>query len=312
MEILRRLALLVLAGAAGCEFVHEPTPLGLTGEQVSVHSVLRADSDTVSVLLERVDPTASPHGTPETRPVSGAGVRIVTGSTTVRLSEAPTGFPRCFSPYPREGKIPPIAPGCYAAIIPGGVREGARYELQVDLPGGGAIRGSAVVPGKPDLLSPAEGARFEVARGYNTEGLGRIPVRLRAPAGAAGIEVGLRPVAAFEGGRQVQSAICDVDHPLGVVRDATRSDSVVVPIFGIACVERVDSTGRNDRSVALDSLRVELLVTAYDTAYTRYAALLGRGSAERSRASAGVSGAVGVFAGVASTRRTLVLVPVRK
>jgi hypothetical protein len=50
-------------------------------------------------------------------------------------------------------------------------------------------------------------------------------------------------------------------------------------------------------------------VTAYDTAYTRYAEARLRGTLRREEAAAGITGSLGVFAGVASAERQVTLVP---
>jgi hypothetical protein len=69
---------------------------------------------------------------------------------------------------------------------------------------------------------------------------------------------------------------------------------------------------RGSEMVSWDSVVVRLVVTAYDTAYARYVGeVISNESVRRSRASAGVQGALGVFAGAASAERRLVLVPAK-
>lgn len=312
MDVLNRLVILTLALlAAGCEFIREPTPLGLTGEQVMVHSLLVAKSETVHVLLTRVRP-GSGTSDPSTRPLSGADVRIVNGGDTLRLREAPPGFPPCFSPSRfAEPRVDSIGPGCYAAVIPGGIRADGRYELRVSLAGGEPIRGVADVPGEPLIEAPEADARFRVRFGeadFN-QGVVNVPVRWGVSAGVAGVELNLVSEAIFQGGARVPDGRCDFEPRFSPVRSTEPTDRGVVRVQLISCFAMTDSG--EILPVAPDSVYAKLLLTAYDSAYVRYADVFDRESAERDRISEGVTGALGVFAGAATAERRIIFLPVR-
>lgn len=304
-EILLGLALLV----GGCDFLRDPTQIEVRGSEVIVHSVLRAGSDTVAVLLQRAEPATAGNG-PRIEAISGAVVRIAGGGASVPLAEAPGGFPSCVrgerTPL-GEALADSIRAGCYAAVFPGGVRAGERYELRIELAGGGQIEGATVVPGAPEILAPDPGSRFEVRNQPRfDEGVGDVPVRFRVSAAVGGVEVGLDPVTAFEGGAAVPGAQCRIEHGSGIRRDGEETDTARVRIFNpIICVQQVESEGRR---IELDSLHTRLLLTAYDTAYVRYLEVLGGETVARSRASAGVTGALGVFGGAATTERRITLI----
>jgi hypothetical protein len=81
--------------------------------------------------------------------------------------------------------------------------------------------------------------------------------------------------------------------------------STGLPIFAVECL-------RDGIPERWDSLEARVLVTAFDTAYARYAAqVIGQESILRSHAAAGLSGAYGVFAGAAAAERRLVLINAR-
>lgn len=318
MEVLKR-AVILAAGllAAGCEFLRSPTPLELTDEQIMVHAVLQTGTDTVSVLLTRVRP--QPNATPgspfvDVLPLSGADVRITGGGSTVRLAEAPAGFAPCvqLSQFAESGKPRSFGPGCYVAVLPGGVGSGVQYALSAGLPGGGEITGVAEVPAAPVILRPTENARFTVRRQHGGgSGVGEVPVRWTAPANAGGIELRLAATAVFANGSQVPGARCGIEQPVGPVYDVERGDSTTMVIYNpIHCFLRTESGSTS--LLDQDSIHVRLRVTAYDTVYTRYAsALESGGSVQRSRFAAGVTGALGVFAGAATADRQITLVTVR-
>jgi hypothetical protein len=313
MEVLKRSALLlgVALIVGGCEFLREPTPLELTGEQIMVHGVLEAGSDTVAVLLTRVRPGRQGTNGAEVLPLSGVDVRIAGGGSSVRLAEAPAGFGACLRARDTTGQGPRVfGPGCYAAVVPGGVRAGGRYELLVAAPGG-EIRGTVTVPTRPVILRPDENARFVIRRESGGErAAGEIPVRWTAPATAASIELNLVAAAVFEKGGQVSGAACRIERPVGLIYPVERGDSASAVIYNpIYCHQPTSAT--TVRAVEQDSIHARLLVVAYDTAYTRYATLPSGSSVQRDRFAAGVTGALGVFAGAATTERRITLVTAR-
>ncbi|CAN5300761.1 hypothetical protein BH24GEM2_BH24GEM2_06480 [soil metagenome] len=313
MEVLKRGALLlgVALIVGGCEFLREPTPLEFTDEQVMVHGVLEAGADTVAVLLTRVRPGRQGSSGPEVLPLSGVEVRITGGGSSVRLAEAPAGFGACLRARDTTGQGPRVfGLGCYAAVIPGGIRAGERYELLVGAPGG-EIRGTVTVPARPVILRPDENARFVIRRESRDErGLGEVAVRWTAPASVAGIELNLVAAAVFEQGRQVPGAACRIERPVGLIYPVERGDSASVVIYNpIFCHQPTSAT--TERAVEQDSIHTRLLVVAYDTAYTRYATLPSGSSVQRDRFAAGITGALGVFAGAATSEQRITLVTAR-
>ena len=303
MAVLRRalvlLAALLLPGCDG----HPPTGMDVEAS-ISVHAVLRAGSDTASVLLLRYEP-----GQEEPfRRLSGAGVRIASFRGTLHLQEAQQGFADCTRS--RNPYIPPgaIQTGCYAASVTGGIRAREPYELHVALPSGDSVLGSAVIPAAPVLLAPGSGTRLVVrtdGQGLPEPGMGVFRVRWTAPPEAARIEVGVEPRAVYHQGYPLTGVTCVLEGGSSP-RDPAPSDSAVYSVSASYC-------RRGETPVPWDSVVARLVVTVYDSIYARYAReVLSTESVRRGRASAGLQGAVGVFAGAASAERRLVLLPARE
>ncbi|HEX8358572.1 MAG TPA: hypothetical protein VF613_00530, partial [Longimicrobium sp.] len=113
MEVLTRiLAAAALLAATGCSFLRDPTPVEAMGEQPSVHALLMTGSDTVKVLLQRVGPGAAGQDPVAARPISGAEVTLAVGGQSVRLAEAPAGFPGCAAQS--VGSVTTLTAGCYS------------------------------------------------------------------------------------------------------------------------------------------------------------------------------------------------------
>lgn len=295
-------------GCAGALFLSgcgaATAPVRPTEESVAVYSVLAAGSDTAAVMLTGFDPEASDADSPFRR-VSGANVRIIHGLDTLQFREAPVGFRDCIADEFADGESEPIRPGCYAAVVKGGIRPGERYELRISLTAGREIRGTATVPGVPQILAPAPGRVVPVhiggepARGTVTT---LFPVRWTAPAGAGRIEIGIVRPRAYRGGRVLAGVRCRL-HPGPLPEDLVRIDSVTHQVVTAVCLG-------GGEIVRWDSITAQLVLTAYDSVYDRYAReVLSKSSVRRNRASAGVEGAFGVFAGAASAERPLTLVP---
>lgn len=291
MEILKKVLPVALAASLGaCELVRAPTPLEFTDGHVQVHSILLAGSDTARVLVTRTVPSAGVLQS-KLEPLAGATVRLASGPDTLTLSG---GASECTAGEPHRDATH-LRAGCYAAAVPGGVRAGGRYALFVDPPGGGEIRGEAVVPADLVLRSPAAGAEV-------TAGAGGGP-------GSSGDPVVVR-WGSVPPDRRVELTIAPGDSACVVVPGAetgfgsrtlavTGRDSAVVRIARAWC-------GNN---FGPQRIEAELVMTAFDSAYTAYARrVLEARAVPIDRAAVGITGAIGVFAGAAVERRPVVVV----
>jgi len=287
---------------AGCGFTRDPVRVDLHGEELMVHGVLAAGSDTVAVLLTRVRTEGA--GTPATvSPVTGATVRITGGGQTVRLDEAPAGFPACIRD---GGGDAPLARGCYAAVLPGGVRAGATYALDVQVVGRPPARGSATIPAAPVIHAPAPGSRFGVRRRPQNEPSAILPVRWTGAGQGGGFAVGVAVTAVYSGQTRVTDAVCTLPQGVGPPLPPTADSAVIVLIHPALCQTPAGLLGP-------DSIHARLVVAAYDTAYARYADIVEADVNRplwRDRFAAGVTGALGVFAAVATAELPVTLVPI--
>lgn len=301
MAFLRYVLVISLATlSAGCDRE------GAVGVDVdagtSVYSVLRTGSDTATVLLLRYQP-----GDGEAfQRLSGARVQIVSGSGVVGLPEAPEGFRDCARKPDPFLPVPAIQAGCYAARLPAEIRPGMSYGLRVELPGGDSITGAATVPSVPVVLSPAERAKVMVpAPGQIiTSPSNGFTVRWVTREEAARVEVGIGGATAYRQDRRLMDVTCLVHGGSGA-EDHAMVDSLRYSVLSAEC-------RRGQEPVQWDSIALRVLVTVYDSAYARYARdVLPESSVRGGRASAGVRGAYGVFAGAASDERLVVLLPTR-
>lgn len=309
---MRRIATLLLAVTlSGCS--REPTPLGLTGEQLMVHSLLVAGADTAQVLVTRtlpspeIDPAAI-GGYVYSRPVSAADVRLISGETTLQLREAPEGFSPCFSQFQvRVPRVDSIKPGCYSGVLPTRIQAGERYRLEVRA-NGGMIQGATEVPRLPEIGSPEPGARFPVAFGvpgdFNSSLV--IPVSYQVPPEVAGVRVTLAVDSLYLGGQRVIGGACQLGEVDREVRRTEPVGSIALRLGSIFCSR--PSAERAAISVVPDSVFARVLVAGFDSTYVNYARAANQDSAERSRLQAGINGALGLFAGVGISSTPIVLV----
>lgn len=307
MAVLRPVAAVIVASLAACDFVPPPTAVELEGAAVVVHSVIAAGSDTVRVLLTRVTPDAgwSVGGNDfqqGVHPVSSADVRLITPEGPVSLTEEADVPVDCFGNLGESS-----GPGCYVAEVPGGIRGGVSYGLQVVLPDGSTISGVATPPAPVDIHEPAPYTRYEVAwmRSDTTRGPAEVTVRIDAAPRVAGISVSLLLAEAFVDGAADPTLMCSIDarpYP----REMAVASEVPVEIHAMRCVLREEA---ELRPVQPDSMHVRLLVAAYDSAFMRYRRLLYEKQVPAGDATEGVSGALGLFAGAATAERVITLVP---
>lgn len=126
--------------AAAC--VRDPDPFTVDSDDVSVHLVLVAGSDSVLAIVEK-----------PLDPVEDAEVLLIRGADTTQLAFAQPLCSDDFLPGPTTG-------GCYRALLAAPVEAGATYELEITLPDGHRITGQTTVPLPLDVTSPADGARL--------------------------------------------------------------------------------------------------------------------------------------------------------
>jgi hypothetical protein len=313
---MRRALLVLLAAAAGCNPILPPTGVDLP-PSVQLNALLRAGVDTVAVLIER---TGTEGGSLRTVPVSGAQVRLSGPGGEVVLREAPAGFAACVREFDGASPEPvrqPIAAGCYAGLAPGGVHAGGTYSLAADLPGHGPVTARTTLPHPPEPVTPTEGARFAMRPLYPGPGdppAGSDALVLRWRTRRAGEQVipSTAPGAVFRGGRAVAGAECGVYlRGLGQVvvdgrmRDGFADSLAVRGEIG-GCGEWTGSgPSRQFRPLRADSVEVYLHLTALDSVYTR---ARGGDALREGSASVGVTGAYGMFVGLASSRRRILFV----
>ena len=314
MAILKRVAAALLAcAAAGCEFLREPTTLELPGEVLQVHSVLRAGTDTVKVLVERSGASGNQM---RLTPVSGARIQIAGGGSEVSLAEAPAGFSGCVNRYdPGSGSVQrPMAPGCYAAVLPGGVRAGERYLLSMDLTDGTRVTGETVVPPLPEIVRPTERERLPVRRtGDGTSGMVEsLLVRWRLdPAVSASFPTGAGGTV-YSGGRPVAGAECGVTlmmrdfYSRGAIPGRIApDDSTHVNVQVGGCRIRTATSGTFIRPDSVDAV---ISIDAQDSAVVRHLRTNNQNGIRDGRASQGLRGAYGLFGSTSSGMRRVRLV----
>jgi hypothetical protein len=307
MGLLARGGLLVLLLATGC--TRAPAVFDYTEEHVALHAVVAAGMPTVSAMVTRFTP-----GTRALQPVSGVELQLLVGTDTLPFAEVPLNGISCTGEEALAESF--SGAGCYRATVPGGVRAGGSYALRARFPNGQVATGALTVPEVPTLLAPSGEVRVGVRnRGQilieQVDGirasarLASFPVRWTRPEGAARIEVMLGAGTVFRGGQRVPGAQCMLRQTGGAERDVIAFDSLTLALFEVSCRQ-----GGN--FVAWDSIQARLAVTAFDSAYARYADEVldsrRREAVRAPRVSAGIQGVLGLFAGAAAATRDVMLI----
>lgn len=305
MEILRTtsrralrgaLAAGLAAGLAGCDSAGTPTgPRKVFQERVVVHSVLMAGADTVSVVLTSTSSFFSGDGRSTSKTLSGATVRLVAGGDTIPFVEQAELLNRCA--VRRSPTDPRLGTGCYLAALPGGVQAGATYELSIETVAHGTVRGRAKVPTAAVLLEPVALTELTVADQSHWRGEVRDPVMVRWHGAEPGrrLELSLRTRA--EGCRVAFSVGWRYGENIGV--ELAGPDTASLHSRWLFC----------PGGEPAESYPADIYLTVYDSAYTSYMSHLRiYGSTPRHRAAFGVEGALGVFAGAATTTVPVTLV----
>lgn len=288
--------------AAGCEFIHPPTYVDGDPEQLLVHAVLTAGSDSAAVLVTRVGTGFG------AAPIAGALVRVIGPGGQTVLAEAAELAP-CSADYvPIERTEGPS--GCYAAALAGGVTPGAEYRLEVDLSTGERVRGRTTVPAAPVPHSPPERVRVAV-RPESWYMVAVAPFTIRWD---SEFRVGLNAWASqvwVPSGPEQRCGI-SMHRPENTAVDF-EADSLVVFMDVMGCGDVPDGLGTPSSSpggqiVRPDSIEVTLALTAYDPVYATYVRFGEHGVPEK-QARGGLEGAYGVFGSAARSTRRVILVP---
>lgn len=291
----------VVAAAAflctACELTRSPTAITLTEDRVLVQSVLLAGDSTARVLIRFIpaeyDPF-NPFAQPEWLPIADAAVRLVAGEDTIALlARTDTDVNPCVAGgiYPQT-PAGDLLPGCYYAGVPGGIASGATYELIIDLPGRGMVRGRTSVPTPAQILAPAADASITAW----TPVSGSPP---RAAVSWAGGDVGQHA--------ELSAVSLDSDCVTYISAAGIR--------FGSTSID-MSASGTREITVHLQcngeygpDVPGELRLTVFDTAYSRYIHAV-RENHRMVDASAGITGpAIGAFGSAASVRQPVRFVP---
>lgn len=279
------LALLVVGG--GCEFRRSPTGLELEGSVPGVYALLVAGEDQARVLVVRFSADV-PVGDGGILPVGDADVRLVRGGEETILT--PGDVEGCVG----EVSSHLVQPGeaCYTATLPRAVASGDRFELTVRLADDTTVRGTAVVPGASVVSSPSPGDTVRVSPSRFSALEGSLPMEVMRPPDGALLEVA---VETFREGCLVGLGRPEDEflRAAGTVRLAPDDEGDLDLRVGVRCLSESDGVE------PLGELPSRFLALAYDTAYARWIGELAVDGHDLpvDRASAGLTGAVGYFAG---------------
>ena len=287
MAVLNRaLVAIGLTLCVACQ--REPTQLELHDGRIIVHSLLRAGEDSVRVFVARVDTRGTSATESPLVAVANARVRIAHGADTALLSirshcVTGSGFPSNSSDLDR---------GCYAGVIAGGVRPGERYLLFVDSDGESA-RGEAVVPSVPVMHSPASGITLQYSRTHKPELATSALVRWSGTEAGRRIELSFRTVR-----RDCSAAIAPPNLQSGSDQIVLLAgDSATIAAFDVFCPD-------NSQSV----FPADLLLIAYDAAYTKYLTPRSSTTVRPEDAAVGLTEGLGVFAAAGTVAVPITLV----
>lgn len=295
------LALAATAAACG-DFVRPPIFVPGDPDQLLVHAVLRAGSDSAAVWVSRVGVESVGI------PVTGAQVRLGGSAGEAVLREVPQGSAPCAAVAVIPDQFHGVPGGCYAARVPGGVRPGAEYQLDVQLPTGQRARGRTVVPLPPVVQAPAEGLRLPARRGEFDGSLtawDSLTLKWAAPGrvtlAASASRAWFSPAAAIP----CQAILIRPDGgdtPVYLPEDLESDSADIRPQTGGCSVDP------QTKPLAPDSVEVAVGITVYDSVYYTYIREWNNGIPARD-ASAGLEGAYGVFGSAATATRYLRLIP---
>jgi hypothetical protein len=285
---MRRVWLAICLLSAGC--VRDPVTLQLDQESLSVHSVLVAGEDRAAVLVTLVRASDQFGFGAAARPVTNATVRLTADGQTYQLVANQASRSACMARYQGSSLPPEIAQGCYAATVPGGLRSGVTYDLEIDAGERGLVRGRTVLPNVPQFLTPAPNTRIRLD-GFNPAAP---PTTVRWS--------GVQPKRWTELYAEALTAQCDA---YLAETGETGGSNLIETMEADSVRIRLGDSGCN---VPPEGMPAEFRLMAYDSNYTRYAELnFGRNATPERGASVGITGAVGVFGAAARARLPIVL-----
>lgn len=288
------------ATLTGC--IRDPDPFTVDTDDVAVHLILVAGTDSVQAVIERPGD-----------PAVDAVARLISGADTTPLVFS---APRCAGFF---GPTPPEPEGCHRARLDEPIQPGRTYELEVILEDGSRVTGSTVVPEALTLTTAS--VRDTVRCGspetcyapwlstppYYTP-VFAMTVRWEEPVDTERLFGHIRPVRTFLNGEVYQAEEgCDLGffghfafgENTGVL---VAADSIRISIPNIACPPPLDPA-------RFDSIHAEARVAVMNAEYRAYLDAVTSGSSAReSYLSAGLDGAWGVFGAMTSNVLPLTLI----
>jgi Domain of unknown function (DUF4249) len=276
----RVFAVVALAVCAGCELVREPTALEFDRDYIVVHALLEAGAARAAVLITRATPSDIPYEPHRSEPIAGATVRLSTAGQDLLLEPDPLQPEACGA---QSLPHPSLDPGCYLSQVPGAIQVGATYALEITLPGGGVVTGSATIPLSPVVHTDDDQPRLHITRfGPNDE---QPPVGLRLD------PLPSTPLVAIA--VRLERSDCFVpiytDDELPSSYLPATGDRAEVRANGIFCTREIEA----------GDYPADLRVFRYDDVYSAYTGSIGDESVPVEDLSYGLAGAAGVFAGAA-------------
>lgn len=305
----------------GC--LRDPDPLELDDNAITVHALLVAESDSALVWITRAkNPYLNPPpvvsgpywGDAPYRGVSGAEVRVISGSDTTWLIEG-SDRPCTGTGGESEGQ----GAGCYRASLPAPVLSGATYALDIRLADGTRITGETVPPEAIAISAPAPNLHVTVScrdgefcYGEDTTEppftlpVGTVPLGWDLPPSVVGTHLALQPLAAYLEGAVYPRDACTLGYYGGFASQQYRyrpgDDGWAIPSIGCG-LEHPEL-----RPARFDSIRAQLVVMGLNQTYVDYLTS-GAGQGIRSEAASyGIEGAYGVFGAMSRATREIVLV----
>ena len=284
----RALVAFALSLCAACQ--RPPTQIELFDPRINVHALLRAGEDTVRVFVARVDTRATDPSQSPLVPILNARVRMAHGADTVVLSARS----HCVNTVVAFPAVPPnLNNGCYAGVVAGGVGRRRAYALLVEADGERA-HGEAVVPAQPVMRSPAAGITLHYTRPHRRDLVTSALVHWSGTQPDQRIDLSLRTVR-----RECDAIITTPTErfEFGTARiSLTAVDTATIAVWDVNCPDNTQSI-----------FPAELLLTAYDAAYTKYL-MLTSPTLRPEAAAVGLTEGLGVFTAAATVAVPITLV----